>query len=186
MPPVNAIPAELVAEGERMASICNACRYCEGFCAVFPAVERRLSFAEGDLAYLANLCHNCGSCLYACQYAPPHEFALNFPQMLAELRSASYRKYAWPDSFARLFERNGVVVALATTAMLAIFLLVTAYLSGGALFEAHPDRDGAFYAVLPHQVMAIAFGPDRTPTWKCTPSVISRRAGHWIASSSSA
>ena len=28
---------------------------------------------------LANLCHNCGACLHACQYAPPHEFAVNVP-----------------------------------------------------------------------------------------------------------
>ena len=27
--------------------ICNACRYCEGFCAVFPAMTRRLEFAQG-------------------------------------------------------------------------------------------------------------------------------------------
>ena len=25
----------------RVMQICNACRYCEGFCAVFPAMERR-------------------------------------------------------------------------------------------------------------------------------------------------
>ena len=25
-------------------TICNACRYCEGFCDVFPAMERRLEF----------------------------------------------------------------------------------------------------------------------------------------------
>ena len=55
--------------------ICNACRYCEGFCAVFPAMTRRLEFAKADIHYLANLCHNCGACLHACQYAPPHEFA---------------------------------------------------------------------------------------------------------------
>jgi hypothetical protein len=30
------LPVLLVAEGQRMASICNACRYCEGYCAVFP------------------------------------------------------------------------------------------------------------------------------------------------------
>ena len=83
MSPPRPIPADLVEEGQRMASICNACRYCEGYCAVFPALERRLSFAEGDLAYLANLCHDCGACYYACQYAPPHEFELNFPKMMA-------------------------------------------------------------------------------------------------------
>ena len=31
-----------------MAGICNACRYCEGYCAVFPAIERRIDFARDD------------------------------------------------------------------------------------------------------------------------------------------
>ena len=30
-------------------TICNACRYCEGLCAVFPAMEMRRTFAAGDL-----------------------------------------------------------------------------------------------------------------------------------------
>ena len=76
----------LIEEAQRVLSICNACRYCEGYCAVFPALERRLEFKESDVHYLANLCHNCGSCLYACQYAPPHEFQLNFPRVLAQVR----------------------------------------------------------------------------------------------------
>src|SRR5207244_5660109 len=159
MSSLESMPVELVDEGRRMASICNACRYCEGYCAVFPALERRLSFAEGDLAYLANLCHNCGSCYYACQYAPPHEFELNFPRMLAEIRGASYRKYAWPDTLARLFEHNGLVLSVATAAMLAMFLLVVGYVAGGpSLFASHADAEGAFYAVIPHAAMAWLFG----------------------------
>ena len=71
---------DLIKEGERQMGICNACRYCEGFCAVFPAMERRLTFNEADIHYLANLCHNCAECYYACQYAPPHEFAVNVPK----------------------------------------------------------------------------------------------------------
>src|SRR5689334_7609892 len=126
-----ALPTELVAEGARMARICNACRYCEGYCAVFPALERRLDFTAGDLSYLANLCHNCGSCYYACQYAPPHEFALNLPRMLAEIRGASYQRYAWPDALASLFERNGVAVSVTIAAMLALFLIGTGSLAGG-------------------------------------------------------
>ncbi|MFZ9509466.1 MAG: tricarballylate utilization protein TcuB, partial [Burkholderiaceae bacterium] len=57
-----------LAEGEvaRQMQICNACRYCEGFCAVFPAMTRRLEFSASDVHYLANLCHNCGACLHAC------------------------------------------------------------------------------------------------------------------------
>jgi citrate/tricarballylate utilization protein len=58
------------AEVARQLQICNACRYCEGFCAVFPAMTRRLDFTQADVHYLANLCHNCGACLHACQYAP--------------------------------------------------------------------------------------------------------------------
>lgn len=162
MPPrdeTGPIAPELLAEGARMTSICNACRYCEGYCAVFPALERRLNFAEADLVYLANLCHNCGSCYYACQYAPPHEFELNFPRMLADVRGASYCKYAWPRGFARAFERNGAVVSVATVAMLALFFGALGFAAGGAGFlAAHPDRDGAFYAVLPHAAMAWPFG----------------------------
>ena len=37
--------------------------------------------------YLANLCHNCGACLHACQYAPPHEFAVNVPRAMAQVRA---------------------------------------------------------------------------------------------------
>ena len=159
MPPRSGIAADLVAEGARMARICNACRYCEGYCAVFPALERRLDFAEGDLAYLANLCHNCGSCYYACQYAPPHEFALDFPRMLADVRDASYRKYAWPDAFARIFERNAVVACVVAVATFALLLIGVGYAAGAAwLFTARPDAPGAFYAVIPHAAMAWSFG----------------------------
>ena len=53
----NALPLT-EAEGEvaRQMQICNACRYCEGSCAVFPAMTRRLEFGKADVHYLANLC----------------------------------------------------------------------------------------------------------------------------------
>ena len=80
---------DVVQRGQHVMAVCNACRYCEGYCPVFPAMENRLVFAKHDLAYLANLCHNCGECLYACQFAPPHEFGINVPRMLAEVRLGS-------------------------------------------------------------------------------------------------
>jgi citrate/tricarballylate utilization protein len=140
-------------------AICNACRYCEGYCAVFPALERRLEFKEGDIHYLANLCHNCGACLYACQYAPPHEFRLNFPRVLAQVREQTYRKYAWPAFLGRLFEKNGVVVSLASAASIAFLFIFTALVSDpGRLFQSWSDAQGSFYAVLPHNTMAALFG----------------------------
>ncbi|OGA04997.1 MAG: tricarballylate utilization protein B [Betaproteobacteria bacterium RIFCSPLOWO2_02_FULL_62_17] len=151
-------PISLMAEGARQMGICNSCRYCEGYCAVFPAMERRLAFHATDLNYLANLCHNCGECYYACQYSPPHEFAINVPQLLGAIRAKSYRQYAWPAPLARLFDSNGLFVALALMFGIAgIFLLATlAAGSGAALFQAH--RGGDFYAVIPHKAMAGAFG----------------------------
>src|SRR5262245_35490163 len=94
---------ELLQSGEHMMTVCNACRYCEQFCPVFPAMEERLRFGKAELVYLANLCHNCGECLYACQYAPPHEFGIDVPRRLAELRIASYEEYCWPACLSGAF-----------------------------------------------------------------------------------
>jgi citrate/tricarballylate utilization protein len=150
---------ELVEEAQRVLSICNACRYCEGYCAVFPALQRRLAFDERDVHYLANLCHNCGSCLYACQYAPPHEFHLNFPRVLAQVRRQTYRKYAWPAFLAGAFDRNGLVTGIVLAASIAVAIALAAGFADPArFFAAWPDSQGSFYAVMPHEMMAIAFG----------------------------
>lgn len=150
---------QLIEEAQRVLAICNACRYCEGYCATFPALQRRLSFTEGDIRYLGNLCHNCGACLYACQYAPPHEFALNFPRLMAQVRAESWQRYAWPGFLARAFESNGLFASLATAAGLVFFLLFAAWLAGPErLFAAHSDAQGSFYAVIPHGAMVAVFG----------------------------
>jgi citrate/tricarballylate utilization protein len=136
----------LITEAQRMLRICNACRYCEGYCAVFPALERRLDFGEADIHYLANLCHNCGSCLYACQYAPPHEFQLNFPRMMAEVRGATYRKYAFPGFLSGLFAKNGLAAALVSAFSLALLFLLV-----------NRGATGSFYNAMPHSLMAGLF-----------------------------
>ncbi|MBC7610529.1 MAG: tricarballylate utilization protein TcuB, partial [Polaromonas sp.] len=118
------------AEVARQMQICNACRYCEGFCAVFPAMTRRLDFAKADIHFLANLCHNCGACLHACQYAPPHEFAVNVPQAMAKVRGQTYADYAWPPALGALYQRNGLTVSLALAAGLAVFLVLELALKG--------------------------------------------------------
>ena len=149
---------QLVAEAEasRVLQICNACRYCEGFCAVFPAMTRRLEFPHADVHYLANLCHHCGACLHACQYAPPHEFAVNVPQSLARVRARTYQDHAWPAGFARLYERNGLTVALALALSLAA-ALVAGMARTGSLW--HEPLAGNFYAVFPHNLMVAVFAP---------------------------
>ncbi len=142
------------AEVERQLQICNACRYCEGFCAVFPAMTRRLHFPSADVHYLANLCHNCGACLHACQYAPPHEFMLSLPRAMARVRGRTYVEYAWPRAFARLYERSALTVALALAAGLALFLAL-ALARQGRLWTAA----GSFYAIFPHELLVLVFLP---------------------------
>jgi citrate/tricarballylate utilization protein len=131
-----------LVEGDRLLTICNSCRYCEGFCAVFPAMERRLQFSETDLNYLANLCHNCSECFYACQYAPPHEFAVNVPKVLAEIRVKSYQKYSWPAFIGGAWVFSALAIVFA-----ALALVLTPRTSGGD-----------FYAAVPHGVMVGIFG----------------------------
>ena len=144
-------------EADRVMVICNACRYCEGFCAVFPAMERRRTFEDGDLKYLANLCHNCRDCYYACQYAPPHEFQLNIPRALAELRLETYRETIWPGFLAGLMKRNGLAAAVITVLSVLTVLLLTIAFSGPAtVFSAHQGAN-AFYRVIPYALMVIPF-----------------------------
>ncbi|RTQ36183.1 tricarballylate utilization 4Fe-4S protein TcuB [Variovorax gossypii] len=153
-------PALPLSAGEeevaRILQICNACRYCEGFCAVFPAMTRRLDFGnKADTHYLANLCHNCGACLHACQYAPPHELAVNVPQAMAQVRMQTYHDYAWPPAMGALYRKAGLTVALALAGGLALFLVLAVAMSGSLL---HEPMAGNFYAIFPHNLLALVFG----------------------------
>ncbi|MDE2289509.1 MAG: tricarballylate utilization 4Fe-4S protein TcuB [Burkholderiales bacterium] len=143
------------AEVGRIMQICNACRYCEGFCAVFPAMTHRLTFAKNDIHFLANLCHNCGACLHACQYAPPHEFAVNVPQAMARVRVETYTDYAWPAALGALYKRNGLTLALAAATGLALFLSLVVLIQGR---WASGPLAADFYAIFPHDTLALMFG----------------------------
>jgi citrate/tricarballylate utilization protein len=145
-----------VTEVARQMQICNACRYCEGFCAVFPAMTRRQEFGPADIHYMANLCHNCGACLHACEYAPPHEFPVNVTQAMAQVRGETYAAYAWPASLGQLYKRNGLAVSLALAGALALFLVLTLALNG-SLWGG--PLQGDFYNLFPHKLLVLMFAP---------------------------
>ncbi|MFN3824908.1 MAG: tricarballylate utilization 4Fe-4S protein TcuB [Pseudorhodobacter sp.] len=139
------------AEARRQIEICNACRYCEGYCSVFPAMTRQKAFVDGDLTHLANLCHNCRGCYYACQYTEPHEFALNLPAALAEVRVDSWERLIRPQGLARMFQRQGVAMAgLLVVALAAFFWVLAAW---------RPEAGDGFYAFMAHGVMVAIFLP---------------------------
>ncbi|MEB2844341.1 tricarballylate utilization 4Fe-4S protein TcuB [Rhizobiales bacterium RZME27] len=132
----------LLAEARRVLTICAVCDYCSGFCEVFRAIGRRTDFLQGDINYLAHLCHDCGNCLDACQYAPPHVFQIDPPQVLAEVRSQF-----WPPAQAWL-----CLVFVPLTPLLTYLLVPTEILFG------HHRGAGAFYAILPWSVLCLGAG----------------------------
>jgi citrate/tricarballylate utilization protein len=159
--------ADLFDEARRQLSVCNACRYCAGYCPVWPELELRTVLSDGDLGFLANLCHDCQDCFTACMYTPPHEFAINPPQVFAGLRADSYRRYAWPGGVsvpswlggARvsrwLAGWRGTVAALAAAAVLLGGL---SYATTGRPLSAAPGHAGSPYQVLPYALMLILLG----------------------------
>jgi citrate/tricarballylate utilization protein len=143
--------SDLQSEARRQIEICNACRYCEGYCSVFPAITRQRAFSDGDITQLANLCHNCRGCYYACQFTEPHEFALNLPKVLAEVRHESWKDHAWPEGFSKAFDQNGVViVGLLVLATAMLFALATAL---------RPESGDGFYTYMSHGLMVAIFAP---------------------------
>ena len=94
--------------------ICNACRYCEGFCAVFPAMTRRLEFDAADVALprqpLPQL-RRVPACL------PVRAAARVRGQRSARDGAGAARRpmHATPGRArsGALYERNGLTVALA-------------------------------------------------------------------------
>ena len=123
---------------------------------MFPAMTRRLAFDKAHIHYLANLCHNCGACLHACQYAPPHEFAVNVPQAMAQVRGQTYADYAWPPALGALYKRNGLTLSLALAAGLSLFLLLVLQMNGSLWATQLP---GNFYNVFPHNLLVGLFAP---------------------------
>ena len=149
---------QILEEADRLMTVCNSCRYCEGLCAVFPAMEMRRSFSDGDLNYLANLCHACGACYTDCQFSPPHEFNVNVPKILATARADSWIAYARPKAFSGLFARNGLAVSIIAALSVAAFILgFAASIDRQVLIGVHTGP-GAFYALMPHGAMAALFG----------------------------
>ena len=149
---------KILEEADRLMTVCNSCRYCEGLCAVFPAMEMRRAFSDGDLNYLANLCHGCGACYTDCQFSPPHEYNVNVPQTFAVARAESYAAYAWPRAFSGLFARNGLAISLIAALSVAAFIFGFAAFTDHQVFYGVHTGPGTFYKLMPHNAMAALFG----------------------------
>lgn len=144
---------KIYEDAQKSCIICNSCRYCEGLCAVFPAMEKKREFSLQDIDYLANLCHQCSECFYDCQYAPPHEFNVSIPAQFAAVRQQSYKKYSFPNFLGKAFDKNAFI----TSIILLIALFVGFVLASDFSFEDSLDAGGNFYMIIPYAYMVSTF-----------------------------
>jgi citrate/tricarballylate utilization protein len=141
---------DLFAEAERQLAVCNSCRYCAGYCPVWPALELRTDLTEADLTHLSNLCHDCRDCFTACMYTAPHEFDLNPPAIFTRVREHTYETYVWPRHMPRFLQgRRGLLLGfLLVSALLVALSLAT---TGGAVFGG--PAVGSPYELIAHGIM---------------------------------
>ena len=108
--------------------------------------------------YFANLCHNCRGCYYACQYAPPHEFDLNYPEVMAKLRRETYEEFAWPRFLAPALRSNGLYVFGVSLLFVLVFLVGALLANGSKAFFTAYTGEGSFYEIIPYGLMLVLFG----------------------------
>ncbi len=150
---------DLTAELQRQLGVCNACRYCEGFCATFGAAQLRAPVTPADITYLANLCHDCRMCYDACMFVPPHEFAIDIPAAMSRARAGTYQEYAVPAAFVGLVRRPGRGAVAGVAVSLAALVLAVALIAGPQALWTPQRAPGAFYRVLPYWlIVATALG----------------------------
>jgi citrate/tricarballylate utilization protein len=147
------------SEAVRQLNICNSCRYCEGYCAVFPALERRTELSLFDVGHLSNLCHDCRACFYACMYAPPHEFGINLPVVLAETRRQTYdASFPAPGGLGGDRMTKGFTATVVFVVAAAAILAVVGGTHGWGVLGGRPARSP--YVVVPYAgIIVLALAP---------------------------
>lgn len=147
---------DLLREAQWQLNVCNSCRYCEGYCAVFPALARRSELTDGDISHIANICHDCRACLAACMYSPPHEFGVNPPKILSEVRRATYD--GPQPRPGRLGRRTAALVGgLATVAIIVVVALISE--GTRAWLHAHHGASSPYRVISYGAVLAVGAVP---------------------------
>ncbi len=165
---------DLVTELDRQLAVCNACRYCEGYCATFGAAQLRTTIGSADAAYLANLCHDCRMCYDACMFTPPHVYAINIPAALSAVRVRTYERFTLPRAMAAAMCGPRGAATFALLGGVAVVLAGVLAFEGARTLVTAQHGPGAFYRVVPYAVMlgvAFALG-----TWALLALVLGARA----------
>lgn len=154
-----ALAGDVLARASREFRLCNSCGLCRRICAVFPAVELRTTVTSGDVAYLANLCHDCRACFAICPFKAKskHDRGIDIPSSMAEVRRQTYASFARPRRLWRLLDGPRPVWLVAALT-LAFFAIVTAATGDPArIVQAHAERR-SFYHVIGYLWLVVPAG----------------------------
>ena len=82
-------------------------------------------FSNSNIQQLSNLCHDCRECFTVCPFTEPHEFNLNIPKLLTEVRYKSYEDNIKPEFMKKLFNKQHTLwgITLATTLIFSIAIV---------------------------------------------------------------
>ena len=106
-------------ELRRVFDICHTCRRCFNLCDSFPRLFDLIDESEsGELDSVASLgfkpvvdaCTLCDMCyMTKCPYVPPHEFNIDFPNLMLRYRAVEHRagKTGWAQAQLARTDRNG-------------------------------------------------------------------------------
>lgn len=80
----------LFRELRRVGDICHQCRRCLPLCPSFPKLFELVDATDDEIAGVARsgfdevneLCFHCKQCFNHCPYTPPHEWDVDFPQLM--------------------------------------------------------------------------------------------------------
>jgi citrate/tricarballylate utilization protein len=144
-----ALAGDLLARAAREFRLCSSCGLCKRICAVFPAAEPRGSLTSGDVAYLANLCHDCRACFAICPFKAKsrHGRGIDIPALLSEVRGQTYERFARPRQLWRLLTGPRPVWSAAVVTLLFFALVAAATGDPARIVDRHPEA-GSFYHVI--------------------------------------
>lgn len=82
-------------------------------------------FSNPNIQQLSNLCHDCRECFTVCPFTEPHEFHLNIPKLLTEIRYKSYEDNIKPEFMKKLFNKQNTLwgITLAATLIFSIAIV---------------------------------------------------------------
>ncbi len=111
--------AQLEQETRRVYEICDGCRRCFNLCPSFNTLLDRIDQVDSDVAKLTaadhhqivDECYYCKLCYNHCPYTPPHQYAVDFPHLMAVWKRhlMKERGVRWRDRLLTQTDLIGVI-----------------------------------------------------------------------------